>query len=557
MSKEKCLCDQCNISKDSVSRRENGLVICDICEEKRLRALRLEKRHKLNDNEHAVPEDVSEMKEAPAVENDPPSDQETGMRPLHAASTMDGGAMAERASDISDEHHCTAQCPYRENAVNLEMVRCCLCSKWYHLVCVALPPEEMGVWPCPECRHLARDVRQTKDVLHTLMEHMNTIMDTQKNQCEVLNLEKSQLLNELSRLENENETLRARNAELEHQLQNVTSAPSINSTTLVIGSSLIRYIDENKLKDTEVRCMSGAKFRDIAAELVALADSDNRYARIVILAGGNDAAAPTEHINLEDTVESARAAISAAKRMSDEVAVSEIPPRFSPPHANDNKSALNANMLTLAEELSVSFLPNRSHYFLQSDEINDGYYYDDVHLTLKGSEKLAKSMNLIGRSGMDSCSLKPSQTAPMTRPNPRPRHRRRTGKQPARGPTPDLMARREQLPTAATRATPQNRRTIKPTNSRGSGRNHSYQKHTMNTVARTGNPDTPDDFNSAEFWRKARDKTSNQRTYPSRTTHYTQPNPTNLNNETDYCKKMWRAKSWHFKLLPQKRYGLP
>ena len=403
--------------------------------------------------------------------------------------------------------------------------------------------EEMGVWPCPECRHLARDVRQTKDVLHTLMEHMNTIMDTQKIKCEVLNLEKSQLLNKLSRLENENETLRARNAE--HQLQNVTSALSINSTTLVIGSSLIRNIDENKLKDTEVRCMSGAKFRDIAAELVALADSDNRYARIVILAGGNDAAAPTEHINLEDTVESARAAISAAKRMSNKVAVSEIPPRFSPPHANDDISALSANMLTLAEELSVSFLPNRSHYFLQSDEINDGYYYVDVHLTLKGSEKLAKSMNLIGHSGMDSCSLKPSQTAPMTRPTPRPRHRRRTGKQPARGPTPGLMARREQLPTTATRATPQNRRTIKPNNPRGSGGNHSYQKHTMNTVARTGNPDTPDDFNSAEFWRKAREKTSNQRTYPSRTTHYTQPNPTTyLNNEAKkVLQKMWRAKN--------------
>ena len=269
--------------------------------------------------------------------------------------------------------------------------------------------------------------------------------------------------------------------------------------------------------------MSGAKFRDIVAELVALADNDNRYARIVILAGGNDAAAPTEHINLEDTVESARAAISTAKRMSNEVAVSEIPPRFSPPHANDSISALNANMLTLAEELSVSFLPNRSHYFLQSDEINDGYYYDDVHLTLKESEKLAKSMNLIGRSGMDSCSLKSSQTAPMTRPNPRPRHRRRTDKQPARGPTPGLMARREQLPTAATRATSQNRRTIKPNNSRGSGGNDSYQKHTMNTVARTGNPDTPDDFNSAEFWRKAREKRVikgltrlAQRTTPSR-----------------------------------------
>ena len=184
--------------------------------------------------------------------------------------------------------------------------------------------------------------------------------------------------------------------------------------------------------------------------------------------------------------------------------------------------SLNANMLTLAEELSVSFLPNRSHYFLQSDEINDDYYYDDVHLTLKGSEKLPKSMNLIGRSDMDTCSLKPSQIAPMTRSNPRSRHSLRTGKQPARGP--DRGHRSDSTKQAYGK--------VKPNNSRGSAENHSYQKHTMNSVARTGNPDTPDDFNSAEFWRKMREKTSNQRTYPSRTTHYT----TYL-NKAEYCKK--------------------
>ena len=237
----------------------------------------------------------------------------------------------------------------------------------------------------------------------------------------------------------------------------------------MIGSSLIRNIDEHKLKDTEVRCMSGAKFHDIAAELVALADSDAKYSRIVILAGGNDAAAPTEHINLEDSVNSARAAISAAKRMSDDIAVSEIPPHFRPPQANGNISALNANVLTLAEELNVQFLPNRSHIFLQSEEINDGYYYDNVHLTLKGSKKLAKSMNLMGHSSMDLYSLKPSQTAAMTCPKPCPRHRRRFGQQLARGPAPGQQAaRREQLHTTATRATPQSKRTTKPNHSRGS-----------------------------------------------------------------------------------------
>ena len=64
-------------------------------------------------------------------------------------------------------------------------------------------------------------------------------------------------------------------------------------------------------------------------------------------------------------------ALSTAKKLTDNVAVAEIPPRFQPLHANDNIAALNANILAVATEMSVTFIPNNTYFFLQSDDIND------------------------------------------------------------------------------------------------------------------------------------------------------------------------------------------
>ena len=203
----------------------------------------------------------------------------------------------------------------------------------------------------------------------------------------------------------------------------------VDHKTLLIGSSLLRNIDERKFHSTEVRCLYGAQVRDIAVELEALADSEARYARIILLTGGNDAA-----VSVETSVNSLTAAITAAKRMSKDVAVSEIPPRRNPQHPIDNTSILNKEFCTLSKDLSVPFLPNHSYFFLSSNEINQDYYYDDVHLTFKGTGELIKSLGLTSDDDSSACcSLQPTQTLPMTRPCPMPR--RRTQKHPCRSPS--------------------------------------------------------------------------------------------------------------------------
>ena len=189
----------------------------------------------------------------------------------------------------------------------------------------------------------------------------------------------------------------------------------ISKTLVIIGCSLVR-----KLEDTEVRSLSGAKMQDITVELEAIVSDDCKYKHVIILAGGNDASMLVENMNLEATMSAFNTSVIAARKCADDVAVAEIPPRFQPVHANDNIVALNANIMSVAAEQSISFIPNKKSFFLPSDDINDGYFYDKVHLTLKGPDKLAVSMGLQFRKNSDSCSsIHSQQTAPQTLPRPR------------------------------------------------------------------------------------------------------------------------------------------
>ena len=68
--------------------------------------------------------------------------------------------------------------------------------------------------------------------------------------------------------------------------------------------------------------------------------------------------------------------------------------------------------MAIATEQSLSFVPNNTYFFLPSDDINDGYFYDNVHVTLKGSDKLAISMGLEFRNNLDTCSKLSLRHAP-------------------------------------------------------------------------------------------------------------------------------------------------
>lgn len=55
-----------------------------------------------------------------------------------------------------------------------EMVRCCMCMKWFHQSCVN-ETENSGIWNCPDCRLLPSIVRTLLDTVKTLKQDMATL----------------------------------------------------------------------------------------------------------------------------------------------------------------------------------------------------------------------------------------------------------------------------------------------------------------------------------------------------------------------------------------------
>ena len=191
-----------------------------------------------------------------------------------------------------------------------------------------------------------------------------------------------------------------------------------NKKNLVLGSSLLRNFDETKVDRTEVRCLRGAHVSDIAKEVDAMASKELSFSRITLLCGGNDASRPANEVNLESTMDCYRNIISVAKNLAEDVVIAEIPPRQNPPHAQGNIASLNAALTDLSQQAGVKYAPNSELFYLSNGDINDGYLVDGTHLTLKGANKLARTMGLKSRQpDKNVCSLQPQQSSPSTRPH--------------------------------------------------------------------------------------------------------------------------------------------
>ena len=304
---------------------------------------------------------------------------------------------------------CLKECKLK-NKKNIDYIRRCLCAQWYHEKCVGISPgETIGVWPCPNCRNMASDLKDMRESFDKLTSHVKDLLTMQRaaqSHQELLNSELTSLRETITILTDENHVLKNKSLTPDEP----TPPPSSNRC-LIIGSSIIRNFDESKLPNHEVCCMPVAYMKDIDNKLKSLTQSGSRFESITIVAGGNDASRPSEDVNLESTVlalKSAKSAIAGAKSMSFNVILSAIPPRTTPDHALGNIKTLNAQYQGTALDSEAHFVHSDEHFYLRDGSINEGYLYDHVHFTLKGANKFAESLGL-KHSDTDVYSFKPQQ----------------------------------------------------------------------------------------------------------------------------------------------------
>ena len=306
-------------------------------------------------------------------------------------------------NDQGEQLYCMPLCIYGRKHKNKPMLRCCLCTKWYHNECVGLKADDTGVWACAYCRTLARDVtsmKETQDKMQAtvskMSEHISHLIktiDTMSRNSQIIYEAKSK---ECTRLQKEN-------TELREQLAKVTSEQSRHKwesftqrKTLLIGDSTIRDIDQNSLRDTEVMCIPGGRIQDISNALNA---KTGKYKQVTLCVGSNDCSDCAEDLNEFPTlIPKYKQVLNAAKDItakSKDINVSSVLPRCDDDRIESLINDLNEDLSTLAAENDTNFVNHDKDFKLLSGKANDAMLLrDGVHLTQKGTHQLVKDLQL-------------------------------------------------------------------------------------------------------------------------------------------------------------------
>jgi hypothetical protein len=198
---------------------------------------------------------------------------------------------------------------------------------------------------------------------------------------------------DIMRLTQENADLKVRVGEMNAQAQQVTWKGNTSHRILLAGDSTIRDVDEEKLKETEVICMSGAKVTkpDMKDIIKRYADDNKKYDEVILVIGTNDCEEAKNEAEIQKAVEDYTSIIQQTKAITKKVTVSGVCPRLD--SAQENVNIMNASLQGVCQQLSCNFIDNNPSFILSDGSVNDGYIIGDgPHLTRSGTNKLIKNL---------------------------------------------------------------------------------------------------------------------------------------------------------------------
>ena len=235
------------------------------------------------------------------------------------------------------------------------------------------------------------------DKLSIIMENMKDltlIVQTMASKLDSNSDQMNDLVTLNAQLMNDNGALRKSVTDLTTRLSQISwksfTRPRTQSD-LLIGSSLIKNIDKDKLTDTDVICKPGGTIDTVTKELERVKDYDS----ITMVVGGNDCDSETP-VPAAKIVESYQQLIQKACQKANKVTVSSICPRMKSDSTHATINTVNAELLaTCNDNDQVTFVDSTPSFMLSDGSVNDGYLLPDgVHLTRPAVNKLAKNLKL-------------------------------------------------------------------------------------------------------------------------------------------------------------------
>ena len=190
----------------------------------------------------------------------------------------------------------------------------------------------------------------------------------------------------------ENQRLAAENAKLTTRLSRKAWEAFTSQPALLIGDSLLRDIDENKIKKTKVTSLAGAKIVDITEHLT---NDAAHYRQVVICVGTNNCA---DDIHIDQLTQQYEELVRvAADKVSstDDIIISNVPPRTDKVERQRHVEELNSLLQDLATKVGARYISHDLSFRLADGQPNDGYLLaDGLHLSNRGCNRLVLNLGL-------------------------------------------------------------------------------------------------------------------------------------------------------------------
>ncbi|CAH1785221.1 unnamed protein product [Owenia fusiformis] len=181
------------------------------------------------------------------------------------------------------------------------------------------------------------------------------------------------------------------NAYLRSLKTQITSQPTTPEKSLLIGSSIIRDIDEDRLNNTDIKSVSGADI-DTIHKAIATMPTTSKFKSITLQVGSIDC---SKRDNVQAIQDDYRLLVKGAKQRCDHVIVSSITPRADNTDAQARIDLVNSALMSICLDEDCEFINNDIDFKLRDGTINEGYLLQDkLHLSDAGTNRLGVNLKL-------------------------------------------------------------------------------------------------------------------------------------------------------------------
>ena len=311
-----------------------------------------------------------------------------------------------------------------KNEKQIDMIQCNFCSIWFHIECVGLRKDaKLTLWPCQKCCRIMDDIAEIKRNMADTNSLLNKSLTRAHNDIDNKEKECKEARKEINDLRTEIQQLRSQISSLQNTLQQKTWKTFRSAKSLLIGDSIIRDIDPEKLIKTTVKHLPGAKVGDIARHLSEDEDCEGPLSNVYVCVGTNDCSDSSADVDaVAAAYEEMVTDINARVKSPANVIVSSIPPRRDDQEHQGRVEALNKALQTVAQRTGATFIDNDTSFRLADNQINDGYLSpsDQLHLSNQGTNRLAKNLTLQVKQNCSNDVTKKKKKPSKTKPKPSP-----------------------------------------------------------------------------------------------------------------------------------------